>query len=186
MTMPLPKVQAPWTPEQVESLNSFQACPWFHAFTCPHRVLHQRQIPEPEGSLTATPAGWVCGAAQPDGTSCGYMQDWAHEFMADGSWRQQAARIGQAVAEMRNVTPADLPRLEAETQALAEQVARNPELRARLKQVLADLDAADPARRARIKRALADLDAAEDDFQARERRRRRQRPRQAEPGEPGD
>ena len=33
--------------------------------------------------LIATPDGWIC-------PSCDYTQDWAHGFMADGSWRAVA------------------------------------------------------------------------------------------------
>lgn len=63
-------VKAPWNPEEVRHLNDFQHS-MFHPFTCAKGC----------GILEATPDGWICRA-------CGYVQDWAHRFMIDGSWRQ--------------------------------------------------------------------------------------------------
>lgn len=72
------KVVAPFTVEQVNSLNDFQRSGRFHPFTCAigPRSLHS----DGDGVLVAVRAGWMC----PDD---GYTQDWAHRFMADGSWR---------------------------------------------------------------------------------------------------
>lgn len=75
----LVRVEPPWSPEQIESLNEFQNSAW-HPFTCPNRR-HRPGVP-----LTATRYGWACeGAGQ---NKCDYAQNWAHSFMADGSWRQ--------------------------------------------------------------------------------------------------
>jgi hypothetical protein len=63
-------IRAPWSHDQVASLNGFQASGFFHPFTC-DRGSH---------TLRATASGWVC--PQDD-----YTQDWAHDFMLDGSWR---------------------------------------------------------------------------------------------------
>lgn len=61
------KIVAPWTPDQVDALNRWQATDWVHPFTCvgctPCRVLH------------ATARGWTCAF-------CGHEQAWAHDFMA--------------------------------------------------------------------------------------------------------
>lgn len=66
---------APWTAVEVASLNAYQAAGVMHPFTCD-------SDDEPCASvLVATTDGWIC----PD---CGYTQNWAHEFMADGTWRQ--------------------------------------------------------------------------------------------------
>lgn len=74
ITVPEPKiVKAPWTDEQVTSLNEFQAFPLFHEFTCGTENCR--------ATLRATKDGWVCDACK------SYTQDWAHQFMADGSWR---------------------------------------------------------------------------------------------------
>jgi hypothetical protein len=66
---------APWTLAEVESLNAFQAAGVTHPFTCPHDRWCEHDV------LVATEAGWICGG-------CDYTQDWAHVFMADGSWRE--------------------------------------------------------------------------------------------------
>lgn len=64
MTQELNK--APWTDEQVKSLNKYQQCSWVHPFTCGGK--NCRRV------LVATPNGWIC-------PKCDYKQDWAHEFM---------------------------------------------------------------------------------------------------------
>lgn len=72
-------IEAPFTPEQVESLNAFQESRVMHPFTCGYRDEH----PDDEGVLFATPEGWVCTVL-----GCTYRQTWAHSFMADGTWKQ--------------------------------------------------------------------------------------------------
>lgn len=67
-------VQAPFTPEQVATLNRFQAGGWFHPFTCGRRSQHR----EDEGVLIAAVEGWACPVER-----CEYVQQWAHWFMAD-------------------------------------------------------------------------------------------------------
>lgn len=71
---PVDKLHAPWTDEQVRSLNGFQRSGVMHEFTCPHG----------HGALTAFGGGWLC-MREPD---CLYRQKWAWSFMADGSWKQ--------------------------------------------------------------------------------------------------
>jgi len=72
------KVYAPFTAEQVQHLNAFQADGLMHPFTCPKAA---RPDEDPyhsvESVLVATTDGWVCPV---DG--CTYTQDWAHSFMA--------------------------------------------------------------------------------------------------------
>jgi hypothetical protein len=67
-------VQAPFTEEQVSNLNQYQSAGVMHPFTCGEA--HKGEV-----LLVATTGGWVC--ADP---SCDYTQDWAHGFMADGSF----------------------------------------------------------------------------------------------------
>lgn len=67
------KVVAPFTPDQVASLNGFQESGVFHPFTCGGE--HCRN------DLVAKEDGWHCPAS-----SCEYEQDWAHDFMANWSW----------------------------------------------------------------------------------------------------
>ena len=66
-------------PEEVESLNDFQMSGVMHPFTC------GKSHPEPR-TLLATTRGWVCPV-------CDYTQDWAHDFMKDGSWRAHRHRL---------------------------------------------------------------------------------------------
>jgi hypothetical protein len=68
-------VFAPWSIDQVASLNAYQASGHFHPFTC-DRGAHV---------LVATPQGWIC--PQDD-----YTQAWAHDFMLDWSWRDLTPR----------------------------------------------------------------------------------------------
>jgi hypothetical protein len=65
-------LQAPWTTEQVQALNSWQTSGVVHPFTCGN------------GShvLRATPEGWVCDECMRLGRS--YTQDWCHDFQAEG------------------------------------------------------------------------------------------------------
>lgn len=65
------KIFAPWTPEQVENLNRYQHAGVGHPFTCPYGDENREVV------LVATDRGWVCPS-----THCGYVQDWAWEFMA--------------------------------------------------------------------------------------------------------
>ena len=68
-------VQAPFTAEQVASLNGYQRSGTFHEFTCGND-----ECPVVHATLVAAEDGWHC-------PSCTYTQDWAHNWMADGSWR---------------------------------------------------------------------------------------------------
>ncbi len=67
------RVEAPWTDDQVKSLNAYQNAGYLHPFTFGSG---EKQV-----DLIATKEGWV---AQVDGP---VVQTWAHEFMADWSWR---------------------------------------------------------------------------------------------------
>lgn len=61
---------APWTEDQVESLNAYQQAGVMHPFTSAAGEV-----------LVATREGWVEVAGGP------VVQTWAHEWMADWSWR---------------------------------------------------------------------------------------------------
>lgn len=65
-------IKAPFTADQVKSLNEFQETGMMHPFTC-------AKCPS---DLIATPDGWKCSTP-----GCDYTQDWCHEFMADWSWK---------------------------------------------------------------------------------------------------
>ena len=68
---------APWSEDQVTSLNAFQNSGAFHAYTC--RAGGAEHAP-----LVATTLGWRC-------ENCDYQQIWAHEWTADWSWRDDPA-----------------------------------------------------------------------------------------------
>lgn len=61
------RIRAPFTPEGVERLNSFQRSGFIHPFTCPMDHSQSRD-------LIATADGWIC-------PGCDYTQDWCHAFM---------------------------------------------------------------------------------------------------------
>jgi hypothetical protein len=85
-------IYAPFTAEQVTTLNHYQHSGHFHPFTCgrcrdklgtgawPHQPY---QGPHDDRLLVATLNGWIC-------PTCDYTQDWAHAFMAaaDAPWMQ--------------------------------------------------------------------------------------------------
>ena len=66
-----PRVDAPFSDEQVENLNRIQKFGMFHGFTC------GKEHGDPR-LLTATRLGWVC---QHEG--CTYTQTWAHKSMTE-------------------------------------------------------------------------------------------------------
>lgn len=72
---------APFSEDQVNSLNGFQQSGVMHEFTCAnrHTPIHGIRTPNPHDVLIATTEGWRCEV-------CDYTQDWAHNFMADWSW----------------------------------------------------------------------------------------------------
>lgn len=60
-------VMAPWTDDQVRSLNLYQRLGTMHPYTCPS---HEWCL-----ELVARRDGLVCPVPE-----CTYEQDWAHEF----------------------------------------------------------------------------------------------------------
>jgi hypothetical protein len=63
-------IRAPWTKEQVDLLNAYQARGDAHPYTCPGG----QKACDGSRNLTATAEGWVC--------RCGaYRQNWAHDHL---------------------------------------------------------------------------------------------------------
>jgi hypothetical protein len=62
------RIEAPFTPEQVEALNAWQELGFVHPFTCGTC----------SNDLVAREEGWYCPT---DG--CGFTQSWAESYMAD-------------------------------------------------------------------------------------------------------
>jgi hypothetical protein len=74
-------VKAPFTEEQVASLQAFQGAEEFHPFTCSCTICTDHSSGP---VLVATKAGFRCPQAR-----CSYKQDWAHAWMADWSWKKE-------------------------------------------------------------------------------------------------
>jgi hypothetical protein len=91
------KVSAPWTPEQVDSLNRYQESGLMHPYTCPNRGTGHPDGAADRGVLVATVDGWTC----PD---CTYTQDWAHPWSADGTWEQLQAPTRWVLDQLRGET----------------------------------------------------------------------------------
>ena len=71
------RIFAPFTVQQVAALNEYQETQVMHPFTCGGSDVHCREV------LIATEEGWIC-------PKCGYTQNWAHDFMANGAWKKGA------------------------------------------------------------------------------------------------
>jgi len=62
---------SPFTQDEVNSINAFQKCGYWHPFTCGDGC---------KSSLVATPNGLEC-------VECNmYRQNWVHDFMANWGW----------------------------------------------------------------------------------------------------
>lgn len=70
----MPKIVAPWTDEQVDALNDYQAESMFHPYTCSEAHTGDRR------NLVATTRGWIC-------RYCNYTQDWAHSQVVE-AWQR--------------------------------------------------------------------------------------------------
>lgn len=87
-------VYAPFTEDQVDSLNWYQRTSSFHEFTCgndncpgkrhvSYNPKYKPPEPAPTGDmLVATANGWIC-------PSCDYTQNWAHLYMANWAWEEE-------------------------------------------------------------------------------------------------
>lgn len=80
----------PWDEETLKNLNDFQQSGFMHPFTCSIDSNHGL------GYLWATPRGWVCTDLT---LKCEYTQNWAHTFMADGSWREHQDQLNKSLPE---------------------------------------------------------------------------------------
>lgn len=114
MTTTPTEICAPFTSEQVDALNRWQAEGPGHPFTC--AALHSTGR---SPVLNATHSGWIC----PD-PACDYTQDWALAVMADlTAWPKLAVpagfspnpdaglhqRLADALAEHRSSFTAHVP-----------------------------------------------------------------------------
>lgn len=76
------EVKAPFTADQVASLNGFQIHSMMHPFTCGEDICRRKN----QSVLYALEDGWHCWY-------CDYTQDWAHGYMTDRSWETAAKAI---------------------------------------------------------------------------------------------
>lgn len=93
-------ISIPWTPEQVDALNAYQRARVMHPFICEYRDDHHAADP---GVLVATEYGWECPYI-----GCGYMQFWAHDFMADPHWLECRGSVYHSMARVKGVSENDL------------------------------------------------------------------------------
>lgn len=72
------RITAPFTPEQVDGLNTYQKSGVMHPFTCRNRDNNHPYESEygDHGVLRARESGWYC-------IHCEYTQNWAWAWMAD-------------------------------------------------------------------------------------------------------
>jgi hypothetical protein len=80
----LPRSTAPWTDDEVDSLNAYQQSGAGHEFTCGDDACRGGKAGRPgsrQAPLIAGPGGWLC-------RFCPYRQDGAHPWMANWEWEQ--------------------------------------------------------------------------------------------------
>jgi hypothetical protein len=70
-------VFAPWTPEQIASLNACQRFGNSPPFTCGAPMERDEECGE---ILYATPLGWICPQCS------NWQQDWAYPYMVNWGW----------------------------------------------------------------------------------------------------
>jgi hypothetical protein len=86
-------IRAPFTPAEVEALNTFQLADYMHPFECPNdHTSGDRFAEQRDRRLQATTRGWIC-------PHCNYTQDWAHGFMLE-TWAGEPTRL-----QSTNVVP---------------------------------------------------------------------------------
>lgn len=77
---------APWTDDEVESLNAYQHAGIFHQFTSTNGH-----------DLIATNNGWVENIGGP------IVQDWCHPFMADWSWAPKCKQCNNLIKKINTL-----------------------------------------------------------------------------------
>lgn len=86
----LAKAQAPFTDDQILSLNEYQSSGVFHEFTCGGENCREAMVAQRDG--------WVC-------PTCGYnKQNWAWEWMANWGWKSSVV-IPNASSERASQSP---------------------------------------------------------------------------------
>jgi hypothetical protein len=84
-------VRAPFTDDQIASLNAYQKSPNAHPYTCgnDHKTLGLGDN-DSDNILKADRFGWHC-------QKCSYLQDWARKDETDWSWKTKEQQSQQDV-----------------------------------------------------------------------------------------
>jgi hypothetical protein len=82
-------VEAPWTDDQVKSLNEYQKSGVIHPFTGNNELAPD----DSDNILVATTDGWI-SEVDPE-----YHQNWAWSWMADWSWKQMKVVFNKFIKE---------------------------------------------------------------------------------------
>ena len=97
----MPVIFAPFTKDQVESLNAYQISGIFHPFTCgSDKHKHQQD-------LIALTEGMYC-------PNCEYFQNWIHDWMADWTWKNCAGFFPSKIESVPKIEPLPEPTPEPE------------------------------------------------------------------------
>jgi hypothetical protein len=86
-----------FTPSEVKSLNEYQKARVMHPFTCGGNRTDEKHL-DGEGILVATEDGWIC-------PYCDYTQNWAHDFMKNGSWNNRTTSMAFKLFSSAKDTP---------------------------------------------------------------------------------
>ena len=86
-------INAPFTPDQVNTLNAYQDLGITHPYTCALRSQH----PGEEGILIATTKGWKCPEDK-----CEYTQDWALESTANPEFLNQIENFSKSFGQRKS------------------------------------------------------------------------------------
>ena len=85
------QIRAPFTRNQVWSINAYQDAALDTQLTCPQcQILRQGT----RMSLTATTLGMICSNNRM--TGCTYTQNWAYKRMGDWSWKPRPDSLAPA------------------------------------------------------------------------------------------
>lgn len=92
-------VKAPWTDDQVRSLNAYQESGFMHPFICSEHV--DDNLHADYEVLVASRDGWHCPVP-----GCAWHQVWAWAWMADWSWEEAIRTLHDELAAMREAVRA--------------------------------------------------------------------------------
>jgi hypothetical protein len=108
-------IHAPFTADQVASMNAYQKSGSGHPFTCGND--NCPGAGDGERILVADTYAWHC-------PRCSYLQTWAHRFMGDWSWKMHLAVVAAArkFSSKPEVTDTDVAIMEHEINEASKKV----------------------------------------------------------------